>query len=105
MRARKATAAKARTLAAVAARARARTPQAIICRVFGEHCRAALAVARCESGYSTGAQNGQYLGLFQMGDWARSAYGHGASAQVQARAAHRLFVETGRTWEPWSCKP
>ena len=29
--------------------------------------RQALRVARCESGYSVSAQNGQYLGLFQMG--------------------------------------
>ena len=94
-----------RTLAAARARARATTPQAVICRVFGPHCREALAVARCESGYRTDAQNGQYLGMFQMGEWARTTYGHGASAHVQAKAAHRLFVETGRTWEPWSCKP
>lgn len=94
---------KARRLAA--ARQRARTPQAVICRVFGRHCREALAVARCESGYRTDARNGQYLGLFQMGDWARSVYGHGNTALVQARAAYRLFVDTGRTWRPWSCKP
>lgn len=62
-------------------------------------------MAQCESGYRTDAQNGQYLGLFQMGDWARAAYGHGASAHEQAKAAHELFVDTGRTWQPWSCKP
>jgi hypothetical protein len=82
-----------------------RTPQAVICRVFRDHCRDALAVAQCESRYRTDAQNGQYLGLFQMGGWARATYGHGASALVQARAAYRLFVDTGRTWHPWSCKP
>ena len=65
----------------------------------------ALRVARCESGYSTRAQNGQYLGIFQMGSSERRIYGHGASAYAQARAAHRYFVASGRDWSPWSCKP
>jgi hypothetical protein len=87
------------------ARRRARTPQAVICRVFGAHCRQALAVAHCESRFETDAENGQYLGLFQMGSYARDLYGHGASAETQARAAHRYFVESGRDWSPWGCKP
>jgi hypothetical protein len=82
-----------------------RTPQAVICRIFGPRCRETLAVARCESRFRTDAQNGQYLGLFQMGYWARSTYGHGPSAVTQAKAAYRLFVATGRTWQQWSCKP
>jgi hypothetical protein len=86
-------------------RTRTRTPQAVICRVFGSRCHEALAVARCESRFRTDAQNGQYLGLFQMGDWARTTYGHGPSAVTQAKAAYRLFVATGRTWQQWSCKP
>jgi hypothetical protein len=85
--------------------ARARSPQAVICRVFGRYCAQALAVARCESGLSTGASNGQYRGLFQMGSSARRLFGHGASATTQARAAHRYFVSSGRDWSPWSCKP
>jgi hypothetical protein len=101
-----AAAAKARGRAEARARALAASmPQAVICKVFGRHCRAALTVARCESGFRTDAQNGQYLGLFQMGDWARSTYGHGETALVQAKAAHRLFVDTGHTWQPWSCRP
>ena len=44
-----------------------RSPQKAICHVFGSYCGEALRVARCESGYSVNAQNGQYLGLFQMG--------------------------------------
>ena len=85
--------------------ARARTPQAVICRVFGRYCAQALAVARCESGLSTGARNGEYRGLFQMGSSERQLYGHGAGAAAQARAAHRYFVRSGRDWSPWSCKP
>ena len=76
-----------------------------ICAVFGSYCSQALAVARCESGLSVYATNGQYLGLFQMGDYARSAYGHGSDALTQARAAFAYFVASGRDWSPWECKP
>jgi len=93
--------AKARRLAAV----EAAKPESVICRVFGPYCREALAVSRCESGLSTTAQNGQYLGLFQMGTTARQLYGHGPSALEQAKAAHRYFVDSGHAWGPWSCKP
>jgi len=93
--------AKARRLAAVVAA----KPESVICRVFGRYCREALAVSRCESGLSTNAQNGQYLGLFQMGTTARRLYGHGPSALEQATAAHKYFVDSGHGWGPWSCKP
>ena len=63
------------------------SPVKAICHVFRNYCDEALRVARCESGYRTSAQNGQYLGMFQ------------------ARAAYRYFVRTGRDWSPWSCKP
>lgn len=92
---------EARQLASVAAA----TPQEAICRVFGSYCREALAVSRCESGVQIGAQNGQYLGLFQMGSTERRIFGHGDSASEQAAAAHRYFVASGRDWSPWSCKP
>ena len=44
----------------------------------------------CETGghYNTTAKNGQFLGIFQMGTWARARYGHGRSARAQARAAY-----------------
>jgi hypothetical protein len=87
------------------AAALARSPQKAICHVFGRYCTQALQVARCESGYQTGAENGQYRGLFQMGSSERQLFGHGASALVQARAAYRYFVRSGRDWSPWSCKP
>jgi hypothetical protein len=81
-------------------------PRVAICHVFGRrYCRQALAVAWCESRHSTRAQNGQYLGLFQMGSWERQRFGHGRTAHAQARAAHRYFALTGRDWSPWSCKP
>jgi hypothetical protein len=79
-------------------------PRKAICSVFGPHCAEAVAVARCESHLNTTAQNGQYLGLFQMGSHERSLFGHGASAHAQALAAHRYFVVSGRDWSPWSCR-
>lgn len=80
-------------------------PIRAICYVFGPYCQQALTVANCESGYSTEAVNGQYLGLFQMGDWERSKYGHGPTAIQQAKAAYAYFVDAGHSWGPWQCKP
>ena len=81
-------------------------PKVAICDVFGRrYCGQALSVSWCESRYSTSAQNGQYLGLFQMGSYERQQYGHGRTARQQALAAHRYFVRSGRDWSPWSCKP
>ena len=79
-------------------------PRAAICSVFGSYCQEALAVAWCESHLSTTAQNGQYLGLFQMGSYERRLFGHGSTARDQAVAAHRYFVRSGRDWSPWSCR-
>jgi hypothetical protein len=73
--------------------------------VFGSYWQQAVAVARCESGLSVWAQNGQYLGLFQMGSSERSIYGHGSTPLAQAIAAHRYFVASGHDWSPWQCKP
>jgi hypothetical protein len=84
---------------------RAAAPRDAICDVFGRYCQQALSVAHCESRFDTEAQNGQYLGLFQMGHWERRTYGHGLTPFDQARAAHRYFVASGRDWSPWSCKP
>lgn len=50
------------------------------------------------------AQNGQYLGTFQMGAYERATYGHGANVYEQARAAYRYFVASGRDWSPWTCR-
>jgi Lysozyme like domain len=81
-------------------------PKTAICHVFGRrYCHEAVAVAWCESRHSTTAQNGQYLGLFQMGSYERQMFGHGSTAVRQAAAAHKYFVLSGRDWSPWSCKP
>jgi len=78
-----------------------------ICVTFRNYCSQALSVSYCETGgtYNIWAQNGQYLGLFQMGSFARSRYGHSYNAWGQARSAYRYFVDSGRDWSPWSCKP
>jgi len=87
------------------ASARPEAPAATICRVFGPDCNDAITVARCESHLRTDARNGQYLGLFQMGSLARQLFGHGDSAEEQARAALHYFIASGRDWSPWSCRP
>jgi hypothetical protein len=79
-------------------------PRQAICDVFRGNCRAAVAVAWCESRLHTTAQNGQYLGLFQMGSTARRMFGHGPTAHEQAVAAHKYYVRSGRDWSPWSCR-
>lgn len=89
------------------ARAQSRPSQAetAIRYVFGPYASQALRVAWCESRYSVYAQNGQYLGLFQMGSHERARYGHAWNAWAQAISAYRYFIDSGRTWGPWTCKP
>lgn len=79
-------------------------PRKAICSVFGADCEEAVAVAWCESRLNPTAQNGQYRGLFQMGTYERSLFGHGSTAHDQSIAAHRYFVRSGRDWSPWACR-
>jgi hypothetical protein len=72
---------------------------------FGKYCGQALRVAYCESRFNIWARNGQYFGLFQMGSHERATYGDGYNAWAQSRAAFRYFLDSGRGWGPWSCKP
>jgi hypothetical protein len=73
----------------------------VICYVFGPACSKALSVARCESGFSVYATNGQYHGIFQMGSGERARFGDGLDAWSQARAAYRYYRLAG--WGPWQC--
>jgi hypothetical protein len=75
--------------------------------IFGPYADQAISVSSCETGgtFDTDAANGQFLGLFQMGSYARSVYGHGHAALEQTQAAFRYFVASGRDWSPWACKP
>lgn len=83
-------------------------PIAAIHYVFGARAGEAIDVAACETGhtFSTGAKNGQFLGLFQMGWRERATYSYGAysTALDQARAAYRYYVAAGG-WGPWQCRP
>jgi hypothetical protein len=65
----------------------------------------AVRVAKCESGWSLTprAHNGQYLGAFQMGSFARSRYGHSTNIWGQSAAAYRYWRHAG--WSPWACRP
>lgn len=92
---------------APAAESRAQPSQAeqAIRYVFGPYASQALRVAWCESRYSIYATNGQYLGLFQMGSYARAKYGHATNAWAQAISAYRYFIDSGKDWSPWACKP
>jgi hypothetical protein len=82
-------------------------PPAAIRFVFGAYGDQAVAVSSCETGGSfwPGSSNGQYLGLFQMGSYARARYGHSWEAIGQSRAAERYFIASGRDWSPWQCRP
>jgi hypothetical protein len=75
----------------------------IIYSVFGAYGAKAVEVASCESGLNTSATNGQYLGLFQMGEMERAIYG-GSSMDPwdQTRAAYAYFLASGSDWSPWS---
>jgi len=75
----------------------------VICNVVGRYCSEAVRVASCESGMDIYARNGQYLGLFQMGSYARARYGHSWNAWGQARAAYHYFRDAGFNWSPWTC--
>lgn len=77
----------------------------------------AISVAKCEAAqywtwgipHKAVGPNDEYgnprLSMFQMGTRERNRYGHGPDPWSQARAAFRYYVESGRDWSPWSCKP
>ena len=81
--------------------------QSIIRFVFGPYGSQAISVARCETGgtFWPVSRNGQYHGIFQMGSGERARYGDSPLAWGQAIAAYKYFVDSGRDWSPWGCKP
>jgi hypothetical protein len=76
----------------------------IVARRYGFDPEGMLRVARCESNLERTATNGQYLGLFQLGSFARSRYlqGRWTDSYANALAAARYAREAGG-WGPWSC--
>lgn len=84
------------------------SPVSAITTVFGPYASQALSVARCESGLSVYATNGQYVNLFQMGYHERQTYGWhvaGSPAIVAARSAYNYFRASGYRWTAWACQP
>jgi len=79
--------------------------------VFGPYAGAALAVARCESGYNPGAYNAGSgaSGVFQFlhSTWMTTGYaGYSPfNAWANINAAHQVFVRDGYSWREWQCKP
>lgn len=70
----------------------------------------ALNVSWCESKWNPQARNGQYQGLFQLGDYHRAraaSLGYSWADMLRplpnARTAMDLWASSG--WQPWSCKP
>ena len=77
-------------------------PVRAIYSVFGSAADEAVRVFRCESGLSIYANNnGTYLGIAQMGPYARSRYGHSNTLLGQLRAAYAYYRDAG--WRPWEC--
>jgi hypothetical protein len=76
----------------------------LVARRYGFDPDGMLRVARCESNLDRRATNGQYLGLFQLGDFARARYLRGAwtDSYANAVAAARYAREAGG-WGPWTC--
>jgi hypothetical protein len=76
----------------------------IVARRYGFDPEGMLRVARCESNLRRTATNGQYLGLFQLGSFARARYldGSWTDSYANALAAARYAREAGG-WGPWSC--
>lgn len=74
--------------------------------VQGPH---AIEVAKCESGLHPTDTNGQYMGLFQLGNYhkhraAKLGYSWSdmLSPQPNINVAYDLFTEQG--WTPWQCR-
>ncbi len=79
--------------------------------VFGPYAWAALAVARCESGYNPSAYNASSgaSGVFQFlySTWMTTSYaGYSRfNAWANINAAHQVFVRDGYSWREWQCQP
>lgn len=72
-------------------------------RHFGAHWLEAAVVSYGEGSWHSWARNGQYLGTFQMGGWARTTYGHSSTLEGQVAHAARYWRAHG--WSGWDCQP
>lgn len=90
---------------------------AAVDQAFADHGPLVVAqahnVAACESNHWPYARNGQYDGIFQLGDHYLGALTAAAQTlgrpvdwhdpYVNARAARIVWEQSG--WRPWSCRP
>jgi hypothetical protein len=72
---------------------------------FGPHWKEAAIVSWGEGSWHWNAENGQYLGTFQMGTRERGLYGHSNTLVGQVAAAAKYWRKSGKDWSPWDCKP
>ena len=85
--------------------------QSEIVAVFGRYANAALAVARCESGYNPNAKNpsSSASGVFQFlhSTWLTTSYaGYSPfNASANIHAAYQVFSRDGYSWREWECQP
>lgn len=70
-------------------------------KYFKGQWRNAAITAWAEGGWNARAANGQYLGTFQMGAWARLNYGHSHTLEGQVYHAYRNWRVNG--WGQWEC--
>lgn len=85
---------------AVAAKAQLTTEtRTAIRQVWGKDAWLGERIAWCESRYRVYATNGQYLGVFQMGDRERAKYGFAWNPWTQAAGAYAYFLDAGTS--PW----
>jgi hypothetical protein len=89
--------------------------QSMIDSVFGPYAGQALSVARCESGYNSGAYNGISVGgshaegVFQIlypSTWYGTSYsGYSPyNAWANIHAAYQIFARDGFSWREWVCR-
>jgi hypothetical protein len=85
--------------------------QSEIVAVFGKYANAALAVARCESGFNPSAKNpsSSASGVFQFlhSTWLTTSYaGYSPfNAWANIHAAYQVFSRDGYSWREWECQP
>ncbi len=68
-------------------------------------------VARCESGFSPIAENGQYKGIYQQGEtwWSSRSSAYGFAGRSIFDPVANISVSMGMVrdggWGPWECQP
>ena len=68
-----------------------------------------MQVMRCESRGDPRAYSAGNLGLFQVNAIHRGRVGGNVEAlydpEANVRTAHAIYVDSGRSWRAWGCRP